>query len=226
MDNQEATISVGQNVPFRTGSFSSTGNNSNPNNPFTTIQRENVGISLTVTPQVNEGDKVLLNISQEVSSLSDGVAGSADLITNQSTISTQVLASDGQTIVLGGLIREDIQDSEQRVPILGAIPILGHLFKFQSTDYRKANLMVFLRAQIIRDDETLMGATAEKYRLMQDEQSALREEGLRMLSDELIPVLGDVLEIPVDELPESAFEKGSESKSGKHDDASSKEGEE
>ena len=171
---------------------------------------KNVGISLTVTPQVNEGDKVLLNISQEVSSLSDGVAGSADLITNQSEISTQVLASDGQTIVLGGLIREDIQDSEQRVPILGRIPILGHLFKFQSTDYRKSNLMVFLRAQIIRDDETLYGATSEKYRLIQDIQREQRDDGLHLLTDDYLPVLENLKDIPVEELPASAFEDAPE----------------
>ncbi len=211
MDNQEATISVGQSVPFRTGSFTSTGNTTNPSNPFTTIQRENVGITLTVTPQVNEGNKVLLNIAQEVSSLSDGVAGSADLITNQSTISTQILASDGQTVVLGGLIREDIQDSEQRVPILGSIPLLGHFFKFQSTDYRKANLMVFLRAQIIRNDETLYGATAEKYRLIQEEQNLQREEGLLLLDDDLLRTLDDLEELKVEDLPESAFSEDEES---------------
>jgi len=215
MDNQEATISVGQNVPFRTGSFTSTGDSSNPSNPFTTIQRENVGISLTVTPQVNEGNKVLLNISQEVSSLSDGVAGSADLITNQSTIATQILANDGQTIVLGGLIREDIQDSEQKVPILGSIPILGHFFKFQSTAYRKANLMVFLRAKIIRDDETLFGATAEKYRLIQEEQGAIQSEGLHLLTDDYIPELDDLPEYQLENLPNSAFEQDSTQKGDK-----------
>jgi len=208
MDNQEATISVGQNVPFRTGSFTSTGNSSNPSNPFTTIQRENVGISLTVTPQVNEGDKVLLNISQEVSSLSDGVAGSADLITNQSNISTQILASDGQMVVLGGLIREDIQDSERRVPILGSIPILGNFFKFQSTDYKKANLMVFLRAKIIRDDETLYGATAEKYRMIQDSQQIQREIGLHLLSDDHLPILPELPPMKAGEVPSSAIDEG------------------
>ncbi len=214
MDNQEATISVGQNVPFRTGSFTSTGTGSNPNNPFTTIQREDVGISLTVTPQVNEGNKVLLNIAQEVSSLADGVAGSADLITNQSTISTQILANDGQTIVLGGLIREDIQDSEQRVPILGSIPILGHFFKFQSTNYRKSNLMVFLRAKIIRDDETLYGATADKYRLIQQEQGEIQAEGLHLLNDDYIPGLQSLPEYELQNLPDEAFQKEAEQEGG------------
>ncbi|MFL0811079.1 MAG: type II secretion system secretin GspD [Agarilytica sp.] len=215
MDNQEATISVGKNVPFRTGSYSSTGNSSNPSNPFTTIQRENVGITLTVTPQVNEGNKILLNISQEVSSLSGAVDGSADLITNESTISTQVLASDGETIVLGGLISEDVRDSEQRVPILGSIPLLGHFFKFQKTDYSKGNLMVFLRAKIIRDDETLYGATAEKYRMIQEVQNDFRLEGLHLLNDEYIPELKDFPELDAKTLPASAYdgendEKGEE----------------
>lgn len=210
MDNQEASISVGQNVPFRTGSYSSTGNgNSNPSNPFTTIQRENVGITLTVTPQVNEGNKILLDIAQEVSSLSEGVAGSADLITNQSTITTQILANDGQVVVLGGLIREEIQDGIQKVPFLGSIPILGHLFRFQTTNYKKSNLMVFIRAQIIRDDETLYGATAEKYRLIQDIHSQFRKEGLQLLSDEYIPHLKDLEELNASRLPASAFEEES-----------------
>ncbi|VUD53605.1 Type II secretion system protein D [Thalassocella blandensis] len=194
MDNQEATISVGQNVPFRTGSYSSTGGNTGGNigNPFTTIQREDVGISLTVTPQVNEGNKILLDISQEVSSLSEGVAGSADLITNQSTITTQILAGDNQTIVLGGLIKDEISDGERRVPLLGSIPVLGNFFKVQSTSHRKSNLMVFLRAKIIRNDETLYGATAEKYRYIQDLQQQAKDVGLRMLSDEKLQVLPDM----------------------------------
>lgn len=208
MDNQEATISVGQNVPFRTGSFTSTGaGSSNPSNPFTTIQRENVGISLTVTPQVNEGNKVLLNIAQEVSSLSDGVAGSADLITNESTITTQILANDSQTVVLGGLIREDIQDKEQRVPLLGAIPLLGNLFKSQETQYLKKNLMVFLRARIIRDDETLYGATAEKYRIIQQEQQYFRDQGLHLLSDDFIPEMRELEPLKIDEIPQAAVRK-------------------
>ncbi len=210
MDNQEATISVGQNVPFRTGSYSSTGNSSNPSNPFTTIQRENVGITLTVTPQVNEGDKVLLNISQEVSSLSSAVDGSADIVTNQSTISTQVLANDGQTIILGGLIREDISDKEQKVPILGSIPVLGHFFKFQSTKYSKGNLMVFIRAKIVRDDKTLYGATAEKYRLIQDMHHEFRDQGLHLLSDDYIPDLKDFPELDAANLPDSATEESDE----------------
>lgn len=193
MDNQEATISVGQNVPFRTGSYSSTGGNSgNIGNPFTTIQREDVGISLTVTPQVNEGNKILLNISQEVSSLSEGVAGSADLITNQSTITTQILAGDNQTIVLGGLIKDEISDGERRVPLLGKIPVLGNFFKVQSTSHRKSNLMVFLRARIIRNDETMYGATAEKYRYIQEVQQKAKDAGLHMLSSDKLQVLPDM----------------------------------
>ncbi|MFT5082164.1 MAG: general secretion pathway protein D [Lentisphaeria bacterium] len=211
MDNKEATISVGQSVPFRTGSFTSTGSSSSPSNPFTTIQREDVGISLTVTPQVNEGDKVLLDISQEVSSLSEGVAGSADLITNQSTITTQILAQDGQIIVLGGLIKEDVQDGERRVPFLGSIPIIGNFFKFQSTKHTKSNLMVFLRAKIIRSDEVMYGATAEKYRFIQEQQRQQHGEGLRMLDDRLLQVLPDIPEIDFDNLPETAFKNESKS---------------
>ncbi len=207
MDNKEATISVGQSVPFRTGSFTSTGNTSQPSNPFTTIQREDVGVSLTVTPQVNEGDKVLLEIAQEVSSLSNAVEGSADLITNQSTISTQILAGDGELIVLGGLIKESASDNETRVPFLGSIPILGNFFKTQGGAFAKSNLVVFLRARIIRDDESMRGATAEKYRLIREAQQRQKDQGLKLLNDDLIPVLP---ELTLEEVPDSAVVSGDE----------------
>jgi len=155
MDNHEASISVGSKVPFQTGSFSSTGNGGGITSPFTTTQREDVGILLTVTPQVNEGDKILLDVSQEVSSLTEESVGGQP-ITNQSKIDTQILATDGEILVLGGLIKDDAQDTNQKVPLLGSIPIVGNLFKYQSSSFRKSNLMVFLRAKIIRDDEAMV----------------------------------------------------------------------
>ena len=200
MDNSEATISVGQNVPFVTGSFTSTGGGSNPANPFQTIQREDVGVSLTVTPQVNEGNNVVLNIAQEVSSIAGSVAGSADLITNQSTINTQILAKDGEIIVLGGLMKEDVQDNQEKVPFLGSIPILGNLFKYQSSSVIKSNLMVFLRAKIVRDNETIADETADKYRIIRDLQVRQQEQGLPLLSDSYVPVLP---EFTVKKLPDT-----------------------
>ena len=190
MDNNEASISVGQNVPFRTGSFTNAGTAAGTVNPFSTIEREDVGILLTVTPQVNEGNKVLLNIAQEVSNIAND--SSDGLITNQSTIDTQILANDGEIVVLGGLIQEDVQDSVNQVPILGSIPILGNLFKFQSTNILKSNLMVFLRARIMREDEQMYGATAEKYRTIRDQQLQLRKEGLSLKSSKLLPVLPEL----------------------------------
>lgn len=192
MDNQEASISVGQNVPFKTGSYSSTGNSSSVSNPFTTIQREDVGITLTVTPHVNEGSKILLDISQEVSSLSGSVAGSADLITNQSKIETQLLANDGQILILGGLIQEDVKDGEQRVPLLGSIPLLGNLFKYQSTKFLKKNLMVFIRVKIVTDDDDMYGATAEKYQFIRDQQMKQKEKGLNLMRSNILPVLPEL----------------------------------
>lgn len=166
-DNHTATINVGQNVPFVTGSFSNpgTGGGSGGANPFQTIQRENVGIMLEVTPHINEGNSVVMEIKQEVSSIAGNTSVSAsDLITNKRTIETRILAADGEVVVLGGLMKDDLQTGEQKVPLLGDIPLLGRLFRSNSTKIVKSNLMVFIRASIIRDDESLRGATAEKYR--------------------------------------------------------------
>lgn len=194
MDNHEASISVGKNVPFVTGSFSGLGSgNSNSTNPFQTIQREDVGISLTVTPHVNEGDKVLLDISQEVSDIAPA-SGASDIVTNKKDIKTQVLAGDGEIIILGGLIEDKVTDGETRIPILGSIPLIGNLFKSQKVEFKKQNLMVFLKATIIRDDETLYGATAEKYSLIRDDQIKRREQGLFLLEDKLLPVLPELPE--------------------------------
>lgn len=190
LDNNEATISSGRNIPFTTGSFATAAGDSV--NPFTTTTREDVGIILTVTPQVNEGDKVLLNISQEVSDIGEQVAGTSDFITTKSTIDTQILAQDGEIVVLGGLMRETVTDGENKVPLLGSIPILGHLFKFQEAAISKTNLMIFLRAKIIRDDEQMYGATAEKYKIIREAQLEQRKLGLALMDDGLLPVLPEL----------------------------------
>lgn len=194
MDNKEASISVGQSVPFRTGSFSSTGNGGGGvTNPFTTIQRQDVGISLTVTPQVNDDGKILLDIAQEVSSLSSTTpAASADLITNQSRIETQVLSSDGEIIVLGGLMKDDVQDSDQSIPFLGSIPVLGNLFKSQRTNITKNNLMVFIRSKIISTDEDVASETAKKYNAVREIQIDQRKQGTNLKGHDPIPVLPDL----------------------------------
>lgn len=188
LDNQEAYITVGQNVPFVTGSFTNTGaGGDGAQNPFQTIQRENVGITLTVKPHVNDGDAVVLDIEQEVSSLTGLQA--TDLITNERKIQTKVLAQDGRIVVLGGLIKDDVQDRSQKVPLLGDIPVLGRLFRNESAQVIKTNLLIFIRPTIIRDDGRMNDATSEKYRYIRDQQMQRRQRGLLRLDDSKIPVL-------------------------------------
>ncbi|MEH6593352.1 MAG: type II secretion system secretin GspD [Halioglobus sp.] len=190
LDNQEAYITVGQNVPFVTGSFTNTGSGGDgAQNPFQTIERENVGITLTVTPHINEGDAVVLDIEQEVSSLTGLSAIASDLITNERKIQTKVLAGDGRTVVLGGLIKDDVQDGTQKVPILGDIPFLGRLFRTDAVKVTKTNLLIFIRATIIRDDEQLDGASADKYQYIRAQQLLRKERGLMFLDDENLPLI-------------------------------------
>ena len=189
LDNEEAFITVGQQVPFVTGNYTNTGAANGVANPFQTIQRENVGVTLQVTPQINEGDSVVMDIVQEVSSISQQALSASDLITNERKIETKVLAKDGDIVVLGGLVKDDIQDSQQGVPILSGIPVLGRLFRNDVVNVTKSNLLVFIRSTIIRDDDDLAGATAEKYRYIRDQQRQRRDQGLMFLDDNLIPVL-------------------------------------
>jgi len=149
-DNEEATLNVGQEVPFVTGSYSNTGNAGGAVNPFQTIQRQQIGVKLVITPQINEGNSMLLKISQEISNLASNVQA-VDLITNQRIIETTVIVDDGEILVLGGLIEDVLRESEQRVPILGSIPIIGNLFRTRKTDKVKTNLFVFIRPKILRD---------------------------------------------------------------------------
>lgn len=167
MDNEQAKIVVGQNVPFRTGS-TTTGSNG-AGNPFTTIQREDVGLTLEVTPHVHDGNLIRLEIHQEVSEVdktslaSIGSDGSADLITNKRTIDTTILADDREVIILGGLIRDKITDVNSRVPLLGDIPLLGHLFKSSNKIREKQNLLVFLRPTVLATREDIRDQTQRKY---------------------------------------------------------------
>tara|TARA_R110002072_G_scaffold107728_6_gene234086 strand:- start:867 stop:2846 length:1980 start_codon:yes stop_codon:yes gene_type:complete len=192
LDNQEAYITVGEQVPFVTGSFTNTGaGGDGAQNPFQTIERENVGITLTVTPHINDGDSVVLDIMQEVSSISKTTVAASDVITNERKIQTKVLALDGQVIVLGGLIKDEVQDAQQKVPLLGDIPFLGRLFRSDAEKVTKQNLMVFIRTTIIRDDKQLVGASAEKYRYIRDQQALRKEKGLLYLGDASLPVLSE-----------------------------------
>lgn len=161
LDNQPAEIIVGQNVPFRTGSFNTDGTG---NNPFTTIERQDVGITMRVVPRVADGNLIQLDISQEVSSLTDtAVDGAADLITNRRSIRTTVVARNGGTIVLGGLISDDSQSVRAEVPGLGKLPLVGGLFRNNSTSRRKQTLYVFLRATILNSSQSVSEVSQERF---------------------------------------------------------------
>lgn len=202
LDNQEAFITVGQQVPFVTGSFTNTGGAGNVQNPFQTIERQNVGVTLQVTPQINEGDSVVLDIIQEVSSVSTAqLLRASDVITNERKIETKVLAKDGDIVVLGGLVKDDVQDTQQGVPLLSSIPVLGRLFRNDTVSVTKSNLLVFIKPTIVRSDDDLRGATAEKYRYIRDQQVQRRERGLMFLDNGTLPVVPEWVE-QIQQLPE------------------------
>jgi general secretion pathway protein D len=191
LDNEEASIVVGQEVPFKTGSYTQTGNSSSVSSPFETIQRQNVGLTLKVTPHINDGDSLVLEITQEVSSLTGAAStvNATDVITNERKIESKVLADSGQVIVLGGLIKDDVEQTVQKVPLLGDIPIIGRLFRNNSTTKTKTNLMVFLRPVIVREGRMLTGATGEKYRYIRNEQMKVRERGSDFIDKRELPLL-------------------------------------
>ena len=163
LDNTEAKIVVGQNVPFLTGSFTSTGGSDSSVNPFQTIERKDVGLTLRIKPQISEGGAVKLEIFQETSSISVATLAAQDLITNTRTLETTVVVEDGHTIVLGGLIEDNKNDNVSGVPFLSKIPILGYLFKYREKRNTKTNLMIFLRPVIVRVPEDSFGFTENRY---------------------------------------------------------------
>ncbi|MBY8151843.1 type II secretion system secretin GspD [Vibrio fluvialis] len=184
MDNGEASFIVGEEVPVITGSTSS----SNNDNPFQTVDRKEVGIKLKVVPQINEGDSVQLSIEQEVSNVL-GANGAVDVRFAKRQLNTSVMVQDGQMLVLGGLIDERTAESESKVPLLGDIPILGHLFTSTSTQVEKKNLMVFIKPTIIRNGVTADGITQRKYNYIRAEQLFKADKGLKLMEDSNIPVL-------------------------------------
>jgi general secretion pathway protein D len=196
-DNSEASILVGQQVPFVTGSFSGVnsganagGGNNSFASPFNTVNREDVGIKLQVTPHINEGDSLVLDIEQEISSVIGNTQNSPNgPTTSKREIKTQILAGDGQTVVLGGLIQDEVNKGDSRVPVLGSIPVLGHLFRTQSAAKRKTNLLIFLRSTIIRTDTVMTGATAEKYRMIRDQQLDFQRARGVLVPKRDVPVL-------------------------------------
>lgn len=177
LDNQEAEIVVGQNVPFVTGETSTTGSSVDVTNPFRTIERQDIGVSLKVKPQINEGDTITMEIEQEVSNISGSATGAVDIVTNKRSINTTVQLEDGALLVLGGLIDEKVVNTEQKVPGLGDIPIIGALFRTSKSTKVKQNLLVFIRATIIKDPDRARQLSQRKYNFMRDAQLANMKEG-------------------------------------------------
>ncbi|MGB5474515.1 MAG: type II secretion system secretin GspD [Gammaproteobacteria bacterium] len=207
LDNEEAEIVIGENVPFLTGSFTSTGASDGATNPFQTIQREDVGITLKIKPKINEGDALRLDIEQEVSSIADSVAGAADLITKKRSIKTNVMVDDGQIVVLGGLIDERIGESVQKVPLLGDIPLLGLLFKSKTADVTRQNLMVFIHPVILRDSSVAAQYTNSKYNYIRTLQQGLDADGVNLMPGKKQPVLpeiGEFTSAPTGAVPSAA----------------------
>lgn len=174
LDNQESEITVGQNVPFRTGQYTSTGDSAT--NPFTTIERRDVGLTLKVTPTISADGLVRLVVEQTTESVADSIENASDIVTNKREIKTAVLADDGETIVLGGLTRDDLQVTKSKVPLLGDIPVLGRLFSSESRNRVKRNLLVFLRPTIMLGKGEAHAATNRKYKALWDVDLGTREK--------------------------------------------------
>ena len=172
LDNEEAKIVIGQNVPFITGLYTNTGTTSSGTvNPFQTIERKDVGLTLRVRPQISENGTVKLLISQEVSSVQASSINSATgLITNKRSFDSTVLVEDGGIVVLGGLLQDEYADNEEKVPLLGSLPVIGNLFKSQTRSRKKTNLMVFIRPVVVRDASATDNLSIDRYDLMRGQQ--------------------------------------------------------
>ncbi|HEY4443199.1 MAG TPA: type II secretion system secretin GspD [Steroidobacteraceae bacterium] len=190
MNNEEAEVKVTQEIPLITGSYSSsTASVSGTTSPFTTIQREEVGTILKVTPHINEGNSVQLKIEQEDSSPGAKLANSADISTNKRSIKTTVLIEDGGVIVLGGLMSDTVLESEDRVPGLGAIPLIGNLFKSRSGSRQKKNLLVFIRPKILRDATATESTSETQYNDLRQNQRTLNNGHIMLLPGQKQPAV-------------------------------------
>lgn len=193
LDNEEARIIVGQNVPFITGQYTTQASGGAAGvNPFQTIERRDIGLSLRVRPQISEGGTIKLAIYQETSSIRDS-SNSAGIITNKRSIESNVLVDDGQVIVLGGLMEDQLQDGNEKVPGLGDIPVVGNLFKYQTRKHTKTNLMVFLRPTVIRSSEQSVNVVTDRYDFIRGVQSAAQPKGI-LLQDGAAPALPPLLD--------------------------------
>lgn len=194
LDNEEAKIVVGQNVPFITGTYTPTAGSAT--NPFQTIERKDIGITLRVLPTVSEAGAVKLKIYQEVSTVTrdKALVQSSDIITNKRSLESTVLVDDGQIVVLGGLIQDDQQAAIDKVPLLGDIPWLGSLFKYESRNRKRTNLMVFLRPVVLKDEKAAASLTADRYDYIRHQQS-----GIVLPANVLLPPVGATVLPPKDE---------------------------
>ncbi|RYZ11693.1 MAG: type II secretion system protein GspD, partial [Comamonadaceae bacterium] len=191
LDNEEAKIVIGQNVPFITGQYASTNGNSSTINPFTTVERKDVGLTLRVRPQINENGSLKLVIFQEVSNVDQ--ATRADVngpTTNKRSIESTVMVDDGSIVMLGGLLQDDYSGSTEKIPLAGDIPVLGNLFKSEVRNRNKTNLMVFIRPVVMRDGATTDAFAADRYDAIRSQQLALQPEPATMLRNvDAAPVL-------------------------------------
>jgi len=193
LDNEEGKIVVGQNVPFVTGSSTSASNPST--NPFQTIERQDVGITLKIKPQINEGDSVTLNVYQEISSVSSDTSA-ADIVTNKRSVETRVLIKDNMTLVLGGLISDEVRDAGDRVPFFSKVPVIGRLFRSDRKEVSKKNLMVFIKPTIINDFDHANQLTEGKYNFIRERQLRYAEQDL----SRAVPTLPERVSAPEKEL--------------------------
>lgn len=193
LDNEEASIIVGQNIPLTTGQYTPSPG-TGVSTPFQTIQRQDIGIKLKVMPQINEGNAVKLKVTQEVSSLTPSSGGQSF---DKRQIETSVLVDDGKVLVLGGLIKDDLKQTIDKVPLLGDIPLLGYLFQTTSTVTQKTNLMVFLRPQILRDTSKAANITHDKYNFIRDKQEEFNQEEWLLMPNQPKPLM--------DQLPEGGY---------------------
>ncbi|MBI5784923.1 MAG: type II secretion system secretin GspD [Rhodocyclales bacterium] len=178
LDNEEAKIVVGQNVPFVTGQYTNTGGGTTPANPFQTIERKDVGLTLKVKPQISEGGALVLQIFQESSSVvATSVTSTNGPTTNKRSIETTAVVDDGEIIVLGGLVQDSYSTGAEKVPLLGDIPVLGQLFRYDTRQRTKTNLFVFLRPMILRDGASYKAMTTDRYMYIVGQQRSLGKAG-------------------------------------------------
>ena len=187
LDNEEAVISVGQNVPFITGQYALSGAATTPT-PFQTVERRDVGLTLRVRPQISENGTVQLQIYQEVSSVQD-TANAAGIITNKRAVASTVLVDDGQIVVIGGLIQDAVNDGIEKVPGLGDLPLLGGLFRYKTRSQTKTNLMIFLRPTVVRDSAHAGAFSDDRYNYIIGEQKRLQPAHDAVLPDVTAPTL-------------------------------------